>query len=114
MSANRGTVLHCTIALSTSFIDLFLGNQEVISRSAIPPEALMHIAHAFRLTNGKLSSHEALNNHTLAAVVCLSLHEQLLRDYATGRIHLAGLAKIVGLRGGLLQLPRELAQKVCR
>ncbi|OIW29181.1 hypothetical protein CONLIGDRAFT_670859 [Coniochaeta ligniaria NRRL 30616] len=106
--------LHCTIALSTSFIDLFLGNQEVISRSAIPPEALMHIAHAFRLTNGKLSSHEALNNHTLAAVVCLSLHEQLLRDYTTGRIHLAGLAKIVGLRGGLLQLPRELAQKICR
>lgn len=74
----------------------------------------MHIAHAFRLTNSKLSSHEALNNQTMAAVVSLSLHEQLLSDYITGRIHLLGLEKIVGLRGGLLRLPRELALKICR
>lgn len=100
--------------MSASFIDLFLGKQEQVTRSEIPPEALAHIAHAFRLTNKRLSSHEALDNYTMAAVVSLSLHEQLLRDYSTGRIHLDGLAKIVGLRGGLLQLPRELAQKICR
>jgi hypothetical protein len=100
--------------MSASFIDLFLGRREVVTRSAIPPEALVHIAHAFRLTNGKLASQEALANNTMASVVSLSLHEQLLRDYATCRIHLQGLAKIVGLRGGLLQLPRELAHKICR
>jgi len=74
----------------------------------------MHMAHALRLTNGKLSGSEALHNHTMAAVVSFSLHEQLLRNFSSGRIHLDGLAKIVTLRGGLLQLPRELAQKICR
>lgn len=100
--------------MSASFIDLSLGKQKVISSSAIPLEALVHIAHAFRLTNGKLSSPEALKNQTMAAVVSLGLHEQLVRDYASSRIHLQGLVKIVDLRGGLVQLPRELAQKICR
>ncbi|KAB5571836.1 hypothetical protein GE09DRAFT_645010 [Coniochaeta sp. 2T2.1] len=106
--------LHCTIAMCASFIELFLGKTKAVTRSSIPPDALAHIAHAFRLTNGRLSSEEALTNNTMASVVSLSLHEQLLQDYATGRIHLQGLARIVSLRGGLLQLPRELAHKICR
>ena len=100
--------------MCASFIELFLGKTKAIARSSLPPEALVHIAHAFRLTSSKLSSEEALTNNTMASVVSLSLHEQLLQDYATGRIHLEGLAKIVSLRGGLLQLPRELAHKICR
>ncbi|KAJ9162069.1 hypothetical protein NKR19_g1646 [Coniochaeta hoffmannii] len=106
--------LHCTVAMCASFIDLFLGKQEVIGRPDIPREALLHIAQAFQLTNRKLASQEALADNTMASLVSLSLHEQLLTDYATGHIHLAGLAKMVGLRGGLLHLPRELAQKICR
>ncbi|KAB5539319.1 hypothetical protein GE09DRAFT_313879 [Coniochaeta sp. 2T2.1] len=106
--------LHCTIAMCASFIELFLGKTKAVTRSSIPSAALVHIAHAFRLTNGRLSTQEALTNNTMASVVSLSLHEQLLQEYATGRIHLQGLARIVSLRGGLLQLPRELAHKICR
>lgn len=100
--------------MCASFIDVFLGQHESTSAVSTPPEALMHITQAFRLTNQKLSGDGALTNYTMASVVSLSLHEQLSRDYTRGRVHLDGLVKMVRLRGGLVRLPKELAQKICR
>jgi hypothetical protein len=75
-----------------------------------------HISKSVSLINKKLSTKEATADATIAAVVNLTIHAQLQDDAEYRKVHMDGLERLVGLRGGMVALEGNLAllQKICR
>ncbi|KAL3705745.1 hypothetical protein TMatcc_006754 [Talaromyces marneffei ATCC 18224] len=93
---------HCAIALSTTAIDC-LAEQPNPSRDAIH-----HLCHTFRLVNKKLSESKHASMSTIATVLMLAQYERHQSEQYQGLVHLNGLQRLIGARGGALQLQKEM------
>ncbi|KAJ5584271.1 uncharacterized protein N7459_004071 [Penicillium hispanicum] len=92
---------HSTLAISASYVD-FLGRKSVIS-----PKTLHHISQAYALVNMKLSGPSSVSDSAIAAVVSLTIYQQVHHQPATGLVHLRGLYRMIQLRGGIARLMQE-------
>ena len=92
---------HCTLAVSASYVDFFQ------RKPAISPKTLHHISQAYALVNLKLSGPESVSDSAIAAVVTLTIYQQIHHLPAIGLIHLNGLYRMIQLRGGIARLMKE-------
>lgn len=81
------------------------------------PKTLHHIAKAYELVNVKLSGPNSVSDSAIAAVVALTMYQQVHNQHSAGLVHLHGLFQMIQLRGGILRLLKEnraLALKALR
>lgn len=65
--------------------------------------ASVHFLKAIQLLRARFSDSQdasVMSDVTVTIVLALSMHAQMLGQYATAREHMSGLRKIVDLRGG--------------
>jgi hypothetical protein len=108
---NNRLGFHCAIAVSVTALNKLVIKQED------PTEAMRHLSQVFRLVNTRLSGASVVSNTTIAAILMMVQHERILRRYRQGFIHLAGLQRMVELRGGMYQFNKDepyLARKIFR
>ncbi|KAK9422873.1 hypothetical protein SUNI508_04540 [Seiridium unicorne] len=102
---------HCTVALINAAADsTLIGGED-------SAESMRHLTRTFRLVNQKLSGDEATADTTFAAVVAMTQYERMRGKHEQGLIHLNGLQRLTGMRGGIRQLARNhpaLTQKMFR
>ncbi|KAK6067687.1 cytochrome P450 [Seiridium cupressi] len=102
---------HCTVALINAAADsTLIGGED-------SAESMRHLTRTFRLVNQKLSGNEATADTTFAAVVAMTQYERMRGKHEQGLIHLNGLQRLTGMRGGIRQLARNhpaLTQKMFR
>lgn len=103
---------HGAMALAIAALNrLCTARQEPADRDA----AVAHLCRSFRLLNPRLSGAGAASDDNMAAVIVLDTYERSRGRYREGRVHLAGLCRMVEMRGGLgamaagrPELPRKL------
>lgn len=102
---------HSTLAISGSYVDFFERKPGISSKT------LYHISKAYALVNLKLSSPNSVSDSAIAAVITLTIYQQVHCQHSTGLIHLKGLHRMIQLRGGITALMKEnrtLALKALR
>ena len=102
---------HGTLAISASYVDFFE------RKPGISPKTLYYISQAYALVNLKLSGPESVSDSAIAAVITLTIYQQIHHLHSTGLIHLNGLYRMIQLRGGIARLMKEnraLALKALR
>lgn len=89
----------------------------LVSKQENATEAMHHLSRTFRLINERLSGNDAISDTTIAAIAGMAKYERHEGQYRQGLIHIKGLQRIAGLRGGISQLTRHspsLTQKIFR
>jgi hypothetical protein len=104
---------HSVIFSTEAYFDMILGRQQGCLSQ-------FHFSKTLRLLQERLSNphdSKAISDATIMVVVTLGLVAELIGDRGAAESHVAGMARIVDLRGGLEMLrydnPR-LPAKVCR
>ncbi|KAF0326362.1 hypothetical protein GQ607_006262 [Colletotrichum asianum] len=92
---------HSTLAVSASYVDFFERKPTTSSKT------LHHICQAYSLVNLKLSGPHPISDSAIAAVVTLAIYQQIHQQHSTGLVHLKGLHRMIGLRGGIARLMKE-------
>ncbi|TID03948.1 hypothetical protein CH35J_003092 [Colletotrichum higginsianum] len=107
---NDKAYFHVSLSMTATCLDFF----EYKDHES--PQAIAHMTTAFALVNQKLSGLESLSDATIALVSMLSCQESIRGDLEKYKIHLAGLDRMVQLRGGLhaFEQNMELFHKICR
>ncbi|KAH7145680.1 hypothetical protein B0J13DRAFT_324927 [Dactylonectria estremocensis] len=104
--------LHCLLAMAATYLTLFHkpGSETL--------EATRHWSQAIQLINRKLSQNVDLSDSTLAVVLSLAIHSNLMGEPSRSSIHLDGLHHILSLRSdgldSLRDINRSLAHKIYR
>ncbi|RYP64384.1 hypothetical protein DL771_008778 [Monosporascus sp. 5C6A] len=103
-------IVPCSISLMQACNELFLGGGES------SPKALYHLSQTFARVRKRLQSPDALSDSTISTVLSLIAQEQIRRGQPGAKIHIAGLRRMVELRGGLDQLEKNppLVVKICK
>ncbi|KAL5340725.1 hypothetical protein BJX70DRAFT_396426 [Aspergillus crustosus] len=99
---------HCSLAIS------ILCAKNLVHETA---QGMYHIARTYRIVQERLKGGQATADMTIAILVIMSQYERIQGQYERGYIHMQGLHRMVGLRGGIKQLSREcwgVIQKVLR
>lgn len=100
---------HCTVTLMHTFNDFFTG------RETVSQKGLYHLSQAVKLVNQTLDTPAALSLSNLIAVNLLILQAMLKGGMSTAAIHLAGMRRMLDLRGGLSRIEEDwLAVKFCK
>jgi hypothetical protein len=91
-------------------MDSLLGRHETSTR------ALRHLSNSYRCIKQNLESNGTPSDSTVAAVMCMAIHEDLRGHPCRSKVHVDALQRIVELRGGIAQFAgnRVLVQKICR
>ncbi|KAH7202254.1 hypothetical protein DER44DRAFT_887277 [Fusarium oxysporum] len=99
----------CSLALIQASNEIYLGIGYNCTNS------LNCISQTLDQLKVRLNSNEALSDHTMSIVMALINQEQAAEHYAAAETHMAGLKKIVDLRGGLENIEDGIvAVKICR
>ncbi|KUL85903.1 hypothetical protein ZTR_06407 [Talaromyces verruculosus] len=96
------TFFHCAIALSTTAID------SLSERSSPSRDAIHHLCQTLRLVNKKLSENKLASMSTIATVLMLAQYERHQSEQYQGLVHLNGLQRLISVRGGVLQVQKEM------
>lgn len=92
-----------------TFNDFFTG------RETVSQKGLYHLSQAVKLVNQTLDTPAALSLSNLIAVNLLILQAMLKGGMSTAAIHLAGMRRMLDLRGGLSRIEEDwLAVKFCK
>jgi hypothetical protein len=91
-------------------LDSMLGTQQD------PREMLKHLGNTYRCINQNLQKNGKPLDSTVAAVMSMAIHENLLGQPQRTKVHMDALHRIVGMRGGIAAFEgnRMLLQKICR
>ena len=91
-------------------------NEIYLGRGADSPRALSCLAQTFASMQKRLRGSDALTDSTLTIVVSLVGQQQMQSDIEGAKVHIAGLRRIVELRGGIDQLEDNLPLllKICK
>jgi Fungal specific transcription factor domain len=103
-------VFHCIMAMAA-------GLDSVMGMHKNPMELLKHLGNTYRCINRNLQQKDGkLSDSTIAAVMSMAIHEELLGEPKRTRIHVDALARMVDMRGGIQEFEwnRMLLQKICR
>ncbi|KAK6344639.1 hypothetical protein TWF718_006597 [Orbilia javanica] len=100
---------HCLLAMAQAFSDWLQGGQgESI-------KVMRYLADTYRCINEKLRREATPGDATVAVVMSITMHNNLLRAPGGAKVHLNALHKMVELRGGLSSFPAALLlHKICR
>jgi biotin-(acetyl-CoA carboxylase) ligase len=99
----------CSLALIQASNEIYLGIGYNCTNS------LACISRTLDQLKARLNSKEALSDHTMSIIMALINQEQAAEHYAAAETHMAGLKKIVDLRGGLENIEDGIvAVKICR
>jgi hypothetical protein len=80
-------------------------------------DAIHHLCCTFRMVNEQLSKPEIVPVPTIATVMMLAQYERHQSHNYQGLVHMNGLQRLINLRGGLLEINKDLpllAQKIFR
>lgn len=106
------TFFHMALFQARSYFDNRQG------KGSLGPESRWHLINLLRLTQERLGSFPAaVSDSTILIVSALAMAAHDVGDEAAAREHVAGLHKIVGLRGGVRALTHNdhrMQRKVCR
>jgi hypothetical protein len=103
--------MHAVLAIKASLGD----SSETQAKAS--PDVLEHLSRAYRLTQRRLASPEAISDKAIAGVTILAIYQLVHGNVAVGLVHFDGLCRMIRLRGGLAKLMkhnRALAQKPWR
>lgn len=79
------------------------------------PNSLFCLSQTLELLKKRLGSKEALSDQTLSIIMSLINQEQLVDHYSEAEAHMAGMKRIVDLRGGLESMENlAMVVKICR
>ncbi|KAG5665381.1 hypothetical protein KAF25_009506 [Fusarium avenaceum] len=79
------------------------------------PNSLFCLSQTLELLKKRLGSKEALSDQTLSIIMSLINQEQLVDHYSAAEAHMAGMKRIVDLRGGLENMENlAMVAKICR
>ncbi|KAJ6261696.1 hypothetical protein Dda_2494 [Drechslerella dactyloides] len=101
---------HCLLALAQSHADYLAGSNED------SPITLRHLANSYRCINENLGRQDTPSNSTVASVMSIAMHHNILRTPGGAKIHMDALGRMVELRGGVeaFSFHWMLLQKICR
>jgi hypothetical protein len=90
-------------------------NETYLGGGYSSPNSLSCLSQTLELLKKRLGSKEALSDQTLSIIMSLINQEQLVDHYSAAEAHMAGMKRIVDLRGGLenMENPAVVA-KICR
>jgi hypothetical protein len=79
-------------------------------------EVLQHLSKTYRSVNLHLQQNEVPSEATVAAVMSLAIHEDLIGQLRRKKMHMDALCTMVNMRGGLsaFECNTVLLQKICR
>ncbi|EEA23674.1 conserved hypothetical protein [Talaromyces marneffei ATCC 18224] len=87
----------------------YLAKRDCLAEQPNPSrDAIHHLCHTFRLVNKKLSESKHASMSTIATVLMLAQYERHQSEQYQGLVHLNGLQRLIGARGGALQLQKEM------
>ncbi|KAF3220783.1 hypothetical protein TWF679_008973 [Orbilia oligospora] len=100
---------HCILAMAQAFSDWLQGGEgESI-------KVMRYLANTYRCVNEKLKKEGTPDDATIAVVMSITMHNNLLRAPGGAKVHLNALQRMVELRGGLSSFPTVLLlHKICR
>ncbi|KAK6522976.1 hypothetical protein TWF281_002403 [Arthrobotrys megalospora] len=100
---------HCILAMAQAFTDLLQGGEgESI-------KVMRYLADTYRCINQKLKLEGTPDDATVAVVMSMTMHNNILRAPGGAKVHLNALQRMVELRGGLAAFSaRLLVHKICR
>jgi hypothetical protein len=102
-------VFHCMLAISAGYSSMWGGpdNSE---------ETLMCLSNTYHCINQDLHRNSKPSDSTVAAVMSIAIHEDLLGQSGRSEIHINALSRMVNIRGGLggFEENKFLTQKICR
>ncbi|OBT41127.1 hypothetical protein VE00_08521 [Pseudogymnoascus sp. WSF 3629] len=101
---------HSVLAMSHVHEDSLLGSYQTSQR------ALWHLSNTYRCIKQNLEKHSTPSDSTVAAVMSMAIHEDLIGHPGRSRVHVEALQHIVELRGGITHFTDNqlLLQKICR
>lgn len=101
---------HCSLAVMAAMNDFFYG------REVASPKAMAHLGQAISLVKQSLETAEALSNSNISVVNFLIVQGLVREERTMAEVHLKGLQRMIGLRGGLSQLEEDsmLVLKLCK
>ncbi|CAK7211574.1 hypothetical protein SCUCBS95973_001161 [Sporothrix curviconia] len=110
---------HCTIALMQASNESVLGSA---TGCVAPRHSAMYahyVAESLASLKQRLAGPQALANSTIFLVLLFISQEQMRHESRNARVHVAGLEKMVALRGGLSHfetrpIDRPLLLKICK
>lgn len=108
--ADNRVVFHGVLAMSHVHEDSLLGRYQTSQR------ALWHLSNTYRCIKQNLEKHGTPSDSTVAAVMSMAIHEDLIGHPGRSRVHVEALQHIVELRGGITHFTDNqlLLQKICR
>ncbi|KAF3923873.1 hypothetical protein ABW21_db0208221 [Orbilia brochopaga] len=101
---------HCLLALAQSHSDYLAG------LSDDSPNTVRHLANSYRSINENLTREGMPSNATIASVMSIAMHHNILRASGSAKLHIDALERMVEMRGGvhIFASHRMLLQKLCR
>ncbi|KAK6519943.1 hypothetical protein TWF506_000237 [Arthrobotrys conoides] len=100
---------HCLLAMAQAFSDWLQGGE------GESVKVMRYLANTYRCVNEKLKKEGTPDDATVAVVMSITMHNNLLRAPGGAKVHLNALQRMVELRGGLSSFPTTLLlQKICR
>jgi len=107
---SEAAFFHCVLAMAEGQNNLLIGSNQV------SPRMLRYLSNTYRCINNNLEKGKTPSNATVAAVMSICMHHQLLGETGASKIHLDALDHMVGLRGGIEEFSMHLTllHKICR
>lgn len=104
------TVFHSVLAMSDVHEDALLGRHQT------SPRALWHLSNTYRCIKQNLEKNSPPSDSTVAAVMSMAIHEDLIGHPGRSKVHVDALQHIVELRGGITHFTDNqlLLQKIYR
>jgi Fungal specific transcription factor domain len=104
-----GTVFHCILAMAAG-LDSMMGVQKDSK------EMIKHLGNTYHYINRNLQQNDKPSDSTVAAVMSLAIHEDLLGQPKRNKVHIDALYRMVDMRGGVeaFESKTVLLHKICR
>ncbi|KAK6539159.1 hypothetical protein TWF694_009403 [Orbilia ellipsospora] len=107
---------HCLLAMAQAHADWLVGSS-MGPRLKESTRTLKHLGQTYRCVNRNLREEIVPSNATVAVVMSITMHNNLLRAPGGAEPHLNALQRMVEMRGGINQFAapsRMLLHKICR
>lgn len=91
-------------------------NSALHGLTEVSPQTLKYLSNTYRCINNNLQKGGPPSDATVAAVMSIAMHNNLLGETELSKIHLDALVRMVELRGGIARFDVHLTlvHKICR
>ncbi|EPS44381.1 hypothetical protein H072_1586 [Dactylellina haptotyla CBS 200.50] len=106
---------HCLLAMAQAHSDWLIGLKNPHQRESL--RTLKYLGNTYRCVNENLKQQKTPSDSTVAVVMSITMHNNILRAPIGAEPHLNALQRMVEMRGGIEQFEapcRMLLHKICR